>query len=736
MRNLRNGFAGGLALLSLMIAAGRVDAQLPAFPGAEGFAKYVTGGRGGEVLAVTTLEDDVSDPPEGSLRWVLKQYIDKIPHPTVPGATLTIPRPLTVVFRVSGIIVLKGELNVSRDNLTLAGQTAPGDGICFKNYGVTLRGQNIIIRYLRFRPGLDAGTEALEKGIAGLNVENCRNVIVDHCSFGWANEECAIFYDNEYTTVQWCIASEGLYNAGHAKGSRSYCGVWGGQFASYHHNLIAHNRSRTIRFNGARAHDKYALVDYRNNVNYNWGSSGACYGGEVEISGGYSRANMVSNYYKPGPATPLTLWFVSPGYYTEGDQAYGVGRWHLDGNVMLTDTEKTDSNWLGLNLVSIPAASHDYARSMEPFRVEEPLPTETAEEAFQSVLEMAGAVFPKRDTVDARIVYEALSGTASGRGTFGGGTVSGIIDTPDSVGGYPEYQTYDVPDDADADGMDDAWELANGLDPADPEDRNDIHESGYTMLEMYLNGLVEDFTQILPPVVHVKGIDEAYCAHSGPASLTGYPRGGYFEAGPAFTVIGDSAIFTPGVPGDYELKYVYSDGKGYSDSAMDVLTVSPPPEVTISGLDTAYTLSNSYIPLSGSPEGGVWSAGEGTTLTPTGVFKTDRVGEHVIYYTYRDGNGCSATDTARTTVYESTGINTGPSVSGINIFPNPAGDRIRISSPSAVSAVILYNMAGVKLKEYKMPGIHTVPVGDIEEGIYYLHIYTEEGLSIQKLVKL
>jgi hypothetical protein len=731
MKYYRTGFKPAI-LICTILAAGTLNGQLPAFPGAEGFGKYVTGGRGGDVIAVTNLLDDPADPPEGSFRWVLKQAIDTVPHPTIPGITYKIPRRLTVVFRVSGIIELQDELTIQRGNLTLAGQTAPGDGICFKNRTVTLRGDNVIIRYLRFRPGLGAGEEALSHGIAGLDVENCNHVMVDHCSFSWANEECAIFYDNHYTTVQWCIASEGLYNAYHAKGSRSYCGVWGGQYSSIHHNFIAHNWSRTIRFNGARAHDTSALVDYRNNVIYNWGKTNACYGGEVEIAGGYSHANMVNNYYKPGPATPNPLLFIEPSWVSADNTAEGTGRWFIDGNIMVTSTSRTDDNWLGVSLDRIPSGNLAAAKSDVPFRMSDPLPTETAEDAYQSVLSMVGAVYPRRDTVDARVVQEAISGTATGTGTFGGG---GIIDTPSAVGGYPEYLTYDVPVDADQDGMDDAWEQANGLDPGDPEDRNDIHESGYTMLEVYLNGLVEDFTQILNPVVHVKGIEDHYCIGTGPVSMTGSPSGGQFTGGSAMTVYGDSVVFYPADTGNYELKYVYSDGEGFTDSVMEVISVHPIPEPYIVGLDTFYHVDDRVF-LSGEPVGGKFIMGTGITLMPESqaIFQPKETGEYEVIYWYKDEYGCIGTDTTRTLVFGASGTRY-LTLPEIRLYPNPAGDQIRISAGKPVIKVTIYDQTGRLLKEIVPSGDRSIGTGDLKPGIYYLRITTTAGRTMRKFVK-
>lgn len=467
--NKRNLFSWTkkMSLVFLLSLIGKnINAQQTAFPGAEGFGKYATGGRGGKVVAVTNLNDS----GEGSFRWALEQF---------PG------EPLTVIFRVSGIIELQSKIQIKRSNLTIAGQTAPGDGICLKNQSLILNGAspkgnhgNIIIRYIRSRPG---GT--LRTGLYGFDMENCHDVIVDHCSFSWANEEVAAMYDTKNVTVQWCIVSEGLYEAGHQKGHRSYGGVWGGQNASYHHNLLAHLNSRAVRFNGARAHDTFALVDYRNNVIYNWGNANACYGGEVNIAGGFSQVNIVNNYYKPGPATSTELKFVHALYQKEN--AKGTGQWFLQGNIMEGDKALTQKNESGVDLKEqgYPAD----AISSKPFVIAIPLPVQNANSAYADVLKYAGAIFPKRDAVDERIVNETKTGTATGKGAFG---KPGIIDLPVAVGGWGEYKTAAAPTDTDQDGMPDEWEKKKGLNPNDATDGNKTDASGYTMLEIYLNELV------------------------------------------------------------------------------------------------------------------------------------------------------------------------------------------------------------------------------------------------------
>jgi len=445
--------------------------ELRAFPGAEGYGQNVSGGRGGKVVKVTTLADDATNPPAGSLRWALNQYPDD---------------PITVVFNVSGLISLKGDLRKKRNNFTLAGQTAPGGGICIMDGKVNLGGStNFIIRHMRFRIGTMNGDP---DGKGSIGIENASDFILDHCTFGWSGEENMTIYDNNSTTIQWCIIHEGLFSSGHNKGERGYGTQWGGQTATYHHNLLAHNNTRSPRFNGARSNDLDVLIDFVNNVNYNWGKVNSCYGGDIERN--THRVNFVNNYYKPGPARPGTSssYFIESSYASsQGTTKYAL--WYMSGNYMegSANTGKNTDNYTGLNIGRYPSGTTlSQLKSDTPFTVPYPVTTETAQNAYTSVLAGAGA-FP-RDSVDTRIVNEVRTGTATGSGTFGTG--KGIIDDPVAVGGYPTYTSLPAPTDTDGDGIPDAWETANGLNPANAADGAlKTLSNVYTNLEVYLYDL-------------------------------------------------------------------------------------------------------------------------------------------------------------------------------------------------------------------------------------------------------
>lgn len=451
-----------LSWLAGTLAAQTVPTGIPAFPGAEGFGAMASGGRGGLVLEVTNLEDD----GPGSLREAVE----------ASGAR-------TVVFRVSGTITLKSRLSIRNDNITIAGHTAPGDGICLRDYETNIDANNVIIRHLRFRLGSEGGQQH-----DAINGREKSNIIIDHCSMSWSVDETASFYDNENFTMQWCLISESLYNSIHEKGFHGYGGIWGGMGASFHHNLLAHHSSRNPRFNGSRYHGdpEAEVVDFRNNVIYNWGFNSA-YGGEE------GNHNMLGNYFKAGPAT------------SSGEKQYRIinpstpyGLWFISGNLTEGFPLATEDNWA--YGVQGPSDSEKEAiRSDHPFEAPQISASDTSE-VFNKVMGGAGATLPKRDPVDERIIIETKTGTATYGGTYGDGG-KGIIDSQDEVGGWPILLTYDAPDDTDHDGMPDQWESAKGLDLNDPGDRNLVAEGQvYTNLENYLNELASDTSYLLRPL--------------------------------------------------------------------------------------------------------------------------------------------------------------------------------------------------------------------------------------------
>lgn len=423
--------------------SGDSDSLIPAFPGAEGAGKYTSGGRGGQVYIVTNLNDS----GEGSLRKGVQKK-----------------GPRTIVFAVSGNIKLERPLFINNDSITIAGQSAPGKGICLTGYGISVKANNVIIRYIRVRPGDEHPIE--QDAINGMKN---KNLIIDHCSFSWGTDEACTFYKNENTTVQWCIISESLNLSHHFKGEHGYGGIWGGNKATFHHNLLAHHTSRNPRLQGSRGltEGEVELAELMNNVIYNYRSK-ATYGGE---GGCY---NMIGNYYKPGPATKKderTL-FVEP--YKP------VGKYYLSGNVIEGAPEVNKNNRKGINPESGKAKK---IAIKSPFSISD-FKASSAQDAFNAVINNAGAS-KSRDEVDVRILNETRTGTT----TYG---VNGIINSQKEVGGWPDLSGGVAPADADEDGMPDTWEEDNGLDPKNPDDYNgyDLDEQ-FTNIEMYLNELVE-----------------------------------------------------------------------------------------------------------------------------------------------------------------------------------------------------------------------------------------------------
>ncbi|MGC9327810.1 MAG: pectate lyase family protein [Candidatus Hinthialibacter sp.] len=451
-------------MLFFSISSSYAQKQL-AFPSAEGYGKYTVGGRGGKVYEVTNLDDS----GEGSLR-----------------AAVEAEGPRTVVFRVSGTIDLKSNLTVRNPYITIAGQTAPGDGICIKRYPLSIGADEVIIRHIRVRLGDESGVDA-----DAISSRYNKNLILDHVSASWSVDETMSIYHNENVTVQWCLIAESLYQSNHVKGHHGFGGIWGSNYSAYHHNLLAHHSSRNPRFASGCGN-----TDYRNNVLYNWGYQ-SCYGGEKQQKGNpqfnFSRINMAANYYKPGPATKPGEASYRIAEPSTRNGAADAGQWYVADNVVDGNAAVSANNWDG---------GVQPVGSVSIFRMDEPWPSmpihqQTAEEAYLSVLENAGATVPKRDAVDARIIEEVRNGFATYEGpTYKQNNAmqdksekSGIIDSQNDVGGWPELKSAPAPADSDHDGMPDDWEVKNDLNPHDASDRNKVADDGYTMLEKYLNSI-------------------------------------------------------------------------------------------------------------------------------------------------------------------------------------------------------------------------------------------------------
>lgn len=297
-------------------------------------------------------------------------------------------------------------------------------------------------------------------------------------------------YDNHYTTVQWCIIHEGLHDAGHKKGVRGYGAQWGGSPATFHHNLLAHNDSRSPRINGAsNPHgDKNVFLEYINNVNFNWGRRNSCYGGENEAGEGSSHeCNFVGNYYKPGPAHPQDNVFIELSDARKGKQLTSPSIWYFDGNVM--EGVKVRDNWaLVSNKTPFAVEQEKSAKRLETAEYARYLTkAESAKKAYKTVLAKAGTI--QRDAVERRVIEDVRSGQPKYQGKTA--NKLGIIDSPADAEGWPQYADAQPVADHDHDGMADEWERANGLNPDDPEDgKRVVSKAGYTALEVYLCGLM------------------------------------------------------------------------------------------------------------------------------------------------------------------------------------------------------------------------------------------------------
>jgi len=433
-----------------------------AFPGAEGFGKYAVGGRGGKTLVVSNL----NDAGPGSLREAAQQKSRRI-----------------IVFAVAGTIHLESPLQIE-GNVTIAGQSAPGDGICIADHPVRLKGDQIILRYLRFRMGdryqSQKGMVDGSGGDDALSGSKNNQLIIDHCSMSWSTDEVMSVYGGDSTTLQWNMIAEPLNYSYHFETgdkdweNHGYGGIWGGAHLSAHHNLFAHCISRNPRFNGARLGAKEELVDFQNNVVYNWQSK-AIYGGE------FGKYNVVNNYFKPGPSTKPSAAsnFLDPSK----TDVLPYGQYFVAGNMIEGNNMVNRDNMLGVT--TIPGSG---VYINQPHAVID-LPREDADLAYQSIINKVGASL-QRDGVDERIIKEMLSGKGKiidVQGGFPHGTAY-----EKSKGAWPVLKNTASLPDQDADGMPDEWERSNGLNPNDFRDAANLKLHPYfTNIEVYLNSLLK-----------------------------------------------------------------------------------------------------------------------------------------------------------------------------------------------------------------------------------------------------
>lgn len=514
-----------LLLFVLSLFSSLVMAQTPAFPGAEGHGRYVTGGRGGQVIHVTNLNDSGA----GSFRNAVSGSSKKI-----------------VVFDVGGVIALKSDINIGA-NTTILGQTAPAPGITLRYFNVNPNGNNIVMRYIRVRRGQEKN---INDGADASTARHFTGIMIDHCSFSWSIDEVASFYDNNNFSMQWCTIGESLVHSGHTKGPHGYGGIWGGKLASFHHNLLIHHSNRTPRFNGARyrwegytsnkLYSQYKWenyvqaenVDFRNCVIYNCGNG--CYGGP-----GGGQINMINNYYKTGPASTTnrltTVTVGASGNSTTGDLVGYTSRYYLSGN-QINSTSNAGWNYMNYDSGTFTIDGKRWSKDPEHYngsnitykqnsagvdcvciQLDEPCPaghvtTHSASTAFDKVLTYSGASL-NPDDVDLRYFTESKNGTCTYKGSATSYQVEengklvtksctptwGRIDLVSDVNGYTEENfgtgSRDAAFDTDKDGIPDAWETANGLNPNDATDAvtYTLDPAKYYMnIEVYANSLVQD----------------------------------------------------------------------------------------------------------------------------------------------------------------------------------------------------------------------------------------------------
>ena len=434
------------------------------FPTAEGYGRYARAGRGGRVVFVTNLNDSGA----GSLRDALE--VQKGPR--------------TVIFRVGGTIMLNKRLTIPRDggDVYIAGQTAPGEGICVARYGLgALGASDVVIRFIRNRVG-----DYANRSMDGIGLASCDYSIVDHCSISWTVDEGTSSRWAKNITFQRNIVSECLNNSVHSEGKKhSFAGSISGDIGSFHHNLLAHCGGRNWSLAGGFEQDglhQGGKLDITNNVVYNW--QGRTTDGQIAY------VNFVNNYYKAGAASTLfRLFHIDADELNSGN----VSQVYLAGNKMINASggvllNPSTDNWTSARVNNVSVDRVKKNQPLYPSYVN----IETADQAYLSVLNNVGVTYPRQDAIDKRIINEVRNGTYTYTGSKD--KLKGIIDSQNDVGGYPGLQSGTAPVDSDNDGMPDSWEIPRGLNPNKADNNEDRDGDGYTNLEEYLGCLVGEFS--------------------------------------------------------------------------------------------------------------------------------------------------------------------------------------------------------------------------------------------------
>jgi pectate lyase len=689
-----------IAGLTLLLALPHVWGQQLAFPTAEGYGKFTKGGRGGAVYEVTTL--NATGP--GSL-----------------GEAINASGLRTIVFRVGGTI--EGDFRINNDYITIAGQTAPGDGICIKG-SITVDASHVIIRYIRIRANPIVETDAIWGRYN-------KNIIIDHISASWSSDEVMSLYHNENVTIQWCMITEPCAKGG--DGHR-FGGIWGGPYGSHHHNLIAHSDSRNPRWASGCGYN-----DYRNNVLYNWGYN-SCYGAEKEQSGkpqfNFSTINMIANYYKPGPGTDAGVRGRIAEPSTRNGEA-DAGKWWLSGNVVVGNPTVTEDNWRGF------ARQESYFRLSGPWNAM-PINQHSPEEAYTMVLDHAGCSLPLRDTIDKRIIEEVRTGTA----TYGD---NGIITYPSDVGGWPLLADGTPPVDSDHDGMPDDWETNNGLDPDNPDDRNNVGPHGYTMLENYLNSL----TGYTPLAVTGVSFQSARDTVETNGKIRLYPiftpayaanqTVSWNSSDPTIATVDDKGIVSGVADGTAKITATTNDGGYLAECTVEVITrisvtgVSiDPAEITLE-MDSLKQLVAIIEPSDAEDKRVSWASSFPfvASVSSEGIVDANNIGTAIITVTTQDGK---YTGTCQVNVVDASTIAQHSSDDDIRIYPNPFSETIIVDFEGLknVQRLEVLTMNGKLIRQLAENDLSAPYVElslDLSFDVFLVRIFTTENVYSKKIIR-